>query len=77
MGHNMRKNRYKIVLSHTWKTEGGNFLPGTRKREGELLHGGCTTELDQSWDSFNRTRHREKTRLDRLAEAGRLRLSVL
>ena len=26
---------------------------------------------------FNRARHREKARLDRLAEAGRLRLSVL
>ena len=29
MDHNMRKNSYKIVLSHTRRTEGGNFLPGT------------------------------------------------
>ena len=31
MDHNMRKNSYKIVLSRTWRTEGGNFLLGTRR----------------------------------------------
>lgn len=31
MDHNMRKNSYEIVLSRIWKTEGGNFLLGTRR----------------------------------------------
>ena len=73
----MRKNSYKTVLSHTRRTEGGNFLLGTRRGKVSRFMVDVPLSSIKAGTGFNRARHREKARLDRLAETGRLRLSLL
>lgn len=77
MDHNMRKNSYKIVLSHTRRTEGGNFLPGIRRGKVNRFMVDVPLSSIKAGTGFNRAHHREKAQLNRLAETGRLRLSVL